>query len=399
MEMLTVTQDQAPTKRVKIAWLSPFPPQPSGVANYSYRLIKSLSSDIDIHLFGDREQIISELVNHFTVHSVSAFPDRYSEFDDVIYHLGNHAGFHKHIYELAWNFPGTVVLHDYDLSGFMHEAFLKSNNDLYFDARPNAHSGIGRRTVDALMRKTITRGHHDPMSEAIVNRSKKVIVHHRWVRDQFENPQHIEVIPHFAELNHQSTSSELADYRRRFEINPDHFLLVCAGFVNNNKLPNLQIRVAERLIAAGYPVQLMFAGAVASDVRLVTDNLKAKVIITGYLEETDYFNAIAAADVILNLRNPSMGEASGTLMHALAAGSAVVVSDSNQYKEFPDKVCWKLKHDEHEEDLLFEYVRTLLENVTVRNALSRNSAEYARSVLSLKAVSNRWMDVLRHPRR
>lgn len=378
----------------KVAWLSPFPPQQSGIANYSQRLVCALKSRLQIDLYYDGQKPCAELTDEFTTYPISNLPEQRENYDEVIYHLGNNSHFHKRIYEMAWQFPGTIVLHDYDLSPFMHEAFFKTGSPLYAAALMEGYLAHGRAEFQRVTSRRAPDASRFPMSHAIVQRSQRVIVHHRWLRDQFPEQRHIEVIPHFAELNHQPTPHDLESFRERFAINPDHFLLVCAGFINNNKLPNLLIRVAEQLLAAGYPVQLLLAGAVAPDVRLVMGSVQAKVIVTGYLAENDYFNAIAAADVILNLRNPSMGEASGTLMHALAMGRPIIVTDSNQYKEFPDKVCWKLTHDENEEELLFEFLRTLLANLNVRAALSKNAAEYARNVLSLETVRQRWLNFL-----
>ena len=81
-------------------------------------------------------------------------------------------------------------------------------------------------------------------------------------------------------------------------------------------------------------------------------------------------------------------------MHALAASTPAVVSDDNQYKEFPDRVCWKLTHDGNEEQLLFEYISVLLANRNVREALSQNSADYVESVLSLERVIPQWVRIL-----
>ncbi len=382
----------------KVAWLSPFPPQRSGIANYSQRLVRALKSRLRIDLYYDGQKPAADLANEFPIYSISRFAEQRPNYDEVIYHLGNNSDFHKRIYEMAWQFPGTVVLHDYNLSAFMHEAFFKTGSPLYAAALTEGYVAHGRAEFQRVTRRRAPEPSRFPMSHAIVQRSPRVIVHHRWLRDQFPQQRHIEVIPHFAELNHQPTTHDLENFRERFAINPDHFLLVCAGFINNNKLPNLQIRVAERLVAAGYPVQLLLAGEVAPDVRLAMDSVQTKVIVTGYLAEKDYFSAIAAADVILNLRNPSMGEASGTLMHALAMGRPIIVSDSNQYKEFPDKTCWKLIHDDSEEELLFEYLRTLLANPNVRETLSRNALAFARNVLSLEIVSDRWAALLDNSR-
>src|SRR5690242_19402892 len=159
----------------RIAWLSPLPPQRSGIANYSYWLIKALGPYLDLDLYCDATEVDAGLKSEFDLYPLSAFPQQRQRYDETIYHLGNNSVFHKQIYKLAWNFPGTIVLHDYNLSAFMHHAFyLQTDWQLYEAALDNGESSRGfiprlRRYAGA-----------NPMSHAIVNRSRKVIVHHRW---------------------------------------------------------------------------------------------------------------------------------------------------------------------------------------------------------------------------
>ena len=371
---------------MKLAWLSPFPPQRSGIANYSYWLIKYLKPSLDIHLFS-KEEVTSELKDNFLVHPLSAFPDQFREYDDVIYHLGNHAGFHKHIYELAWRFPATVVLHDYNLAGFMREAFYHQH--LYQQAVRRMQSRKNRMDPE---RQTAT-------SHAIVNRSRKVIVHHRWTRNEFADHPNIEVIPHFAQISYTPTPDDVARFKEKFALRKGRFIITCLGFLNLNKLPALQIETVKRLITEGYPVQLLFAGEPAPDVlellvRTKLDGFAGDIIETGYLDEIDYFSAIFASDVIINLRNPTMGESSGTLAHALAAGRPTIISAVSQYNDFPDTVCWKLNHDEYELEVLLEYLRTLLREPKLRRAMSENALNFARTVLGLETVAGLWLKSL-----
>jgi glycosyltransferase involved in cell wall biosynthesis len=373
------------TGRAKIAWLSPFPPQRSGIANYSYSLIKALSAEVDIDLFSN-EQLTPELAANFVVRPLSAFPARFRDYDDVIYHLGNHAGFHKRIYELAWQHPATIVLHDYNLSGFMREAFYSQH--LYRQAIRRVrlkHNEVAERQA--------------AMSHAIVDRSRKVIVHHRWARNEFAEHPHVAVIPHFAQINYTPTNDDIARFRQRFGLKDDHFIITCLGFVNLNKLPTLQIEVVKQLLSEGYPVQLVFAGEPAPEVmdlliQSKLDGCAGNIIWTGFLDEVDYFSAIFTSDIVINLRNPTMGESSGTLAHTLAAGRPTIVSDVNQYKEFPDTVCWKLSHDAHEKELLLEYMRTLLREPRVRDAMSINARNFVANVLGLDKVALQWLKTI-----
>ena len=393
-----VAKDETRTK--KVAWLSPLPPQRSGIAHYSYWLIKALKPYLDIDLYYDTQAPIAAIKNEFDVYPLPAFAEHYQSYDEVIYHLGNHSGFHKEIYRLAWSFPGTIVLHDYNFSAFMHEAFYCQNEEqLYKQALVEGYGDEGRVEFQALTRGRAPDTVKFPMSHAIVSRSRKVVVHHRWVKNQFANNRHIEVVPLFANLDFQPSPEEIKLFKNKFSIGDTDFLVTCLGFVNSNKLPKLQVDVVERLIDDGYPVRLMFAGEPAPDIKLLEQEVRTgryakHITFTGYQDEADYFRAIFASDIIINLRNPSMGEASLTLMHALAAAKPTIISNLNQYREFPDKVCWKLTHDEYQAEVLYAYLRALLSGKSLRAAISNNSAEYVRSVLGREKLVARWMQIL-----
>jgi glycosyltransferase involved in cell wall biosynthesis len=388
----------------KIAWLSPLPPQRSGIANYSYSLVKALKPRLDIDLYYDGQTPVTELQEEFDIYPMAAFAAKHESYDEAIYHIGNNSDFHKAIYEYAWRFPGTVVLHDYNLSGFMHEAFYRQNQELYRQALTHGNPDEGRKGFQSLIIRLFPGSSQFPMSQAIVSRSKKVIVHHRWLKNQFPDNDHIEVIPHFAKLNRQPDPEEIGNFRRKLAIRNDHFVLTCLGFINPNKLPGLQINVVKRLVDDGYPVQLVFAGEPAPEIKdLVIEVRSGKyhenIIFTGYQNESDYFNAIFASDIIINLRNPSMGEASGTLMHALAAAKPTIVSDANQYREFPDKVCWKLADDENQAEVLYAYIRVLMSDPLVRETISMNASNFVRTVLAWEKIVARWRETILRSRR
>lgn len=384
----------------KIAWLSPLPPQRSGIAYYSYSIIKALKSHLDIDLYYDNELPAPELRNEFSVYPMSVFPERRERYDEVIYHLGNHSGFHKTIYQLAWKYPGTIVLHDYNLSAFMHDAFyLQADWQLYEQALVDSNGERDHQGLLGLVPQLRRNVNGLPMSHAVVNKSRKVVVHHQWVKHQFKNNDHIDVIPLFGEISFSPTSEQIAKFREKFGINDTHFLISCMGFVNRNKLPELQVNVVKKLLAQGFPLHLVFAGETSPEVRSVQEEVEASefrqyITFTGYLDETDYLSALFASDVVINLRNPSMGEGSLTLIHALAAGKPTIVSDANQYREFPDRVCWKLTHDENEAELLCDYLTVLLSNKNVRAALSENAVNYVKSVFAIEKIVSHWLRVI-----
>ena len=59
----------------------------------------------------------------------------------------------------------------------------------------------------------------------------------------------------------------------------------------------------------------------------------------------DFNGYMAACDIVLNLRYPTVGESSGTLLRALGMGKAVVVTDVGSFREYPDEICLKAPVD------------------------------------------------------
>jgi glycosyltransferase involved in cell wall biosynthesis len=72
------------------------------------------------------------------------------------------------------------------------------------------------------------------------------------------------------------------------------------------------------------------------------------VIREGYVGAERLMSLMAACDVLVNLRAPTMGETSGSVIRALSLGKPVVVSDLGWFSELPDGVALKVPVDECE---------------------------------------------------
>jgi glycosyltransferase involved in cell wall biosynthesis len=60
------------------------------------------------------------------------------------------------------------------------------------------------------------------------------------------------------------------------------------------------------------------------------------------------WSLMAACDVLVNLRYPTMGETSGSVIRALSLGKPLVVSDVGWFSELPDDAVLKVPVDEYE---------------------------------------------------
>jgi glycosyltransferase involved in cell wall biosynthesis len=90
---------------------------------------------------------------------------------------------------------------------------------------------------------------------------------------------------------------------------------------------------------------------------LVRDRaLKDVVTLAGYRPDDQLRQALFSADVVVNLRNPHLGESSASLLDALIAGLPTVVWDHGFYSEFPDGVVCKISSERQLRPILEQLV-------------------------------------------
>ena len=104
-------------------------------------------------------------------------------------------------------------------------------------------------------------------------------------------------------------------------------------------------------------------------------DLEDYVHVLGFTPIEHFRGYMSACDIILNLRYPTVGESSGSMLRALGLGKAVLVSDVGAFREFPDSVCLKVPVGAGEEDLIFEYLNLLVS----RPELARTLGESAKA--------------------
>ncbi|HEY5801859.1 MAG TPA: FkbM family methyltransferase, partial [Burkholderiaceae bacterium] len=103
----------------RMAYISPLPPEKSGIADYSAQLLPELARHYDIEVVTDQQEIADAWVaTHLTVRSSSWFGEHAAVYDRIVYHFGN-SPLHKHMFGLLQRHPGIVVLHDFYLGNII----------------------------------------------------------------------------------------------------------------------------------------------------------------------------------------------------------------------------------------------------------------------------------------
>ncbi len=366
---------------MRIAFFSPLPPARSGIADYSAALLEPLQKLAEVECFDGPP---------------AAFDA--ARYDACLYQLGNNP-FHTYAYEAAMAHPGVVVLHEANLHHLMADLTIRRGNwDAYMreveiDGGPEALA-YAKRYV-----RTLERGpdYDLPMLTSLLKRARAVIVHSEFVAEAvrshgFTGP--IAKIPHGAWIPHVDG----APYRAKLGLDAGTPLIGIFGFLKPYKRIAESLRAFRRVTEQFPQARLILVGEAHPELNLSglisSLGLSAQVRHIDFAPIDDFNGYLAACDAVLNLRYPTVGETSGTLLRALGMGKPVVVSEIGAFREYPDDVCLKAPVDASEEDHIFEYLRLLIERPEVAQELGRRARTWVERECSWESVARRYADFL-----
>lgn len=360
---------------MRLAWLSPLPPQRSGIADYSAELLPHLAEHLELELFVDEGVKVSpDIRARFPVHGDRAFPEMRGRFDAVLYHLGNNVDYHARIWRMVVRFPGVVVLHEAMLHHLVRGMTLsKGDLDGYVEEMRYAYG----RTGHALARRSLDTGipldvWSYPLFERVVDSSLALIVHNELTRQRVLASRplaRVTRVPHHLSLGESGPGD-----RASLGIPENAFVLASFGFITPAKRLEVSLRAFARLRKERPDALYLLVGDVSPHYEM--PRLPEGVVLVGHTRLDEFLRYMAAADVAVNLRYPTSGETSGTLIRLLGMGKPVIVSNVGAFAEIPDGACAKVDLDETEEDLLLEYLRQLAADEGLRRALGENARRF-----------------------
>jgi glycosyltransferase involved in cell wall biosynthesis len=103
------------------------------------------------------------------------------------------------------------------------------------------------------------------------------------------------------------------------------------------------------------------------------------------------WSLMAACDVLVNLRYPTMGETSGSVIRALSLGKPLLVSDVGWFSELPDDAVLKVPVDEFEVRVIEAALGVAADNGASLGAAARAYVERGHA---LAAVADAYVAAL-----
>ncbi len=394
----------SPRRRLAIA--SPWPPQQSGIADYAAEQVAALAAHHDLVLYAEGAALAAggTLCGH-PVHPLAELPARRraGEHDAVLYHLGNDPRFHAGIYRLLPEVPGILVLHEFVvhhlIQGLTHGAGRTADYvaELAYAYGPTGES-FGRRFAASGV--TVDPWSY-PLFERAVDAAVAVVVHSEESRRRVLTSRpdaRVFRIPHHLSLDALPAGLDRAAARRELGLPAAVPVVASFGYMTLQKRLGVALRAFARLRHEVPEAVYLIAGEVAPELRqapeLVPLLAGAGVHVLGRLELDRFLAAMLACDVAVNLRFPSGGETSGTLIRLLGLGRAVVVSDHGSFQEVPDDACVKVPLDGDEEDLLAAALVRLCRDEPLRRALGENARQEIASHHALATTAAAYAEVV-----
>jgi glycosyltransferase involved in cell wall biosynthesis len=324
-------------------------------------------------------------------------------YDAVVYQMGNSPA-HAYMYDLALREPGVVVLHDvvlHHLRLWMAVNQGRARRREYADDLARLYGAAGAELARAVLRGQTPATLFDfPLVEPVIDAARAVIVHNAASAERvraLRPSARVRVVPMGVPLPQLPPRDEA---RARLGVAPGTFVVVSHGHVNPYKRLDVALRAFRRLLDERPDAQFLIAGSVAPQLATSLDRqarylgLGGRVRRLGFIAPGTVDDLLAAADCCVNLRYPSAGETSASLLRIMGAGLPVLVSDAGSFRELPDGCCAKVPVGPIEEALLAEYLITLARDEALRTSLGAAAREFVTERHSLERSAEGYLDTL-----
>lgn len=391
---------------MRYAMWTPLPPDRSGIADYSYELLDALSELVDITAVA-RDPRNAEAPPGVPVSGPPPIGD-----PGVlnVYHMGNHAGVHKWIYDRIRTDPGVVVLHDTSLldfhfglyGGLDTPEFVAEAEYAHGRIRGNPHdpsliNGWPAMEVDGvpiLDRSALS------LERRVVSSSRGVIVHDpasaAWLSARYPRTPIVSV-PSGAPIRGAELRQSV---RERLRWRDDEMVFGIFGGFGRIKRVLVAVLAFAQLRRNWPQARLLLAGhtddkEVLAEVHQTIAQLGVRDSVRVELSPPkDLFeDLISATDVVLNLRWPTAGETSAVMMRAYGAGKVVITSDLPQHRHFDPVFCRRVPVDpEQEASALLAEMTVLARSPEETRAAGDAAREYVREQACWPVVAAAYRD-------
>ncbi len=325
---------------MKLNWFSPLPPAATDIAHYTGRILPALSVVAEVTLWTTKSRWPRSLEQLAEVRRYGLDRPPWTELnraDMTVYNIGNNPKFHWPIWHVSRVHPGIIVLHDFRLHHLFDWVYRchYQNLNLYLETM-EAHYGKEART-DARHCFTSNAANIDymaeryPLTELALKNALGVLVHteeaFKAVAVKLGRPTALAPLPF--------PSGEVSLNRAK---SPPFRLIIFGYLGRNRRLESVLKALAEFPEKSKFRLDIfgsLLDGPEPIRKQIKVLKLSPFVTLHGFVPEAQLEAALNKAHLAINLRNPTVGEASGTQLRLWAHALPSLVSPVGWYATLP----------------------------------------------------------------
>ena len=328
---------------MRIHWFSPLLPDATDIGHFTGRVLREMAKLCSVTVWTETPNPLAELLPGIEIRHFNPLEPDYATLNRdgvIVYNIGNNGPFHAGIYEMSRRIPGIVILHEADLQGLFSFLWLHQNHE------PTRYLAHARKTYGVLgetFARARLRGiplddlaYRYPIVEPALSNALGVVCHTQQVAE-LARKQNLAV----RRLNLPFAASNISRPADR----NGPIRLVQFGYLNpHRKLDEIFAALAQ------HPSQQLFRFDIFGrlwdrtylSTRIKALGLQKIVQLRGFVDEDALDQAVAASDMVFNLRYPTIGEASGTQMRIWNNSAPSAVTDDGWFKFLSDDTVLKI---------------------------------------------------------
>jgi glycosyltransferase involved in cell wall biosynthesis len=386
---------------VKINLFSPLPPLRSDIARLTTNLVPLLSAKAEVVVWSSEPKWEFEPPSGVRVrhYEVKHPPWReISEADVTFYQMGNDPRYHHAIWQISRQHPGIVILHDIMLQHFFsglvfHDAGL--NRREYLELVERYHGLKGRVAAETHLNGLLSTeelAQICPLTEAAIENALAVVVHSESAFTALPADASVALL----QLCVGACLPDLTSVKSRSPTEP--YRITMFGFLGpNRRLPTLLRALAkfERRDRFRLDVYGTMEGAEKMEQLIGRLGLNESVRLHGFVDAGALDAALRTTDLAANLRDPSMGEASGSQLHLWQYALPSLVTNKAWYATLPANTVAFVRPG-HEIEDIHKHLTAFLAEPEKYRALGRNGREYVAGNHSIERYASELLELAEH---
>ena len=323
-------------------WFSPLPPAPTAIASYTAALLPVLRECAHVVLWTDQGSWDRGIERLAPVRHYQPEDPPWGELnraDLSIYHIGNHASFHGGLWRVSCRQPGLVVLHDLCLQHLYVQHYRERGDRAAYVAAMARHYGAAGALAAAAF--WLGDGFIDhaaptyPLTPLAVHNALGVLVHTRAAFESVTGHNRVPVA--WAPLPYAASPRRLGAMHSPDAQPP--YRLITFGHIGSNRCLDA---VLDAL--AGFSERERFRleiygsvwNAAAMRAHIHACGLDGLVALRGYVPDAELDAALERAHLAINLRYPTMGEASLSQLQIWDHALPSLVTRAGWYAQLPE---------------------------------------------------------------